>query len=436
MKTIWFIIYNLLFLPLFWLGARIFSLLNNKVRIAFRGRKDLFRFLESKMASLDPEKKNIVIHCSSLGEFEQAKPIIDELDKTLKYNFIVSFFSPSGFNHSKLDTVLNSKAIKTYLPFDSAPNVLRFLNKVKPEAVIFIKYDLWLNLLNALTERGIPKILINGTIRPKSFKWRFLPIRSYKKAIYNMFNYIFVADEANKRNFEKVLNPGVSIMVSGDTKYERIGKAREMASRKTVLADNIICDKNVFVIGSSWKNDDEVLLPVLNKINSNGVIQSNPLLTVIVPHEPTEDNLEEIEHNIRVNFPHLNIIRYSNLNRYKGENTILVDKVGILMALYRYADFAYVGGGFQTGLHNVLEPAGYRIPVIFAGEKLSSDAEILVEKGGGIKIHDDKSLYKILLILLTNKQERTSKGEKSYSVFDGRVQASQKIAELVNKVVN
>jgi 3-deoxy-D-manno-octulosonic-acid transferase len=155
-----------------------------------------------------------------------------------------------------------------------------------------------------------------------------------------------------------------------------------------------------------------------------------------VPHEPTEDTLEEIEHNIRVNYPHLNIIRYSNLNRYKGENTIVVDKVGILMALYRYADFAYVGGGFQSGLHNVLEPAGYKIPVMFGGEKISSDAEILLEKGGGIKISDDRSLYKNLLILLTNKQERAAKGEKSYSVFEGRTEASKQIADLVKKVVN
>src|SRR5437870_10721765 len=126
MKTFWFIIYNLLFLPVFYAAARLISLVNHKVRSAFKGRKDLFKFLESKVSSLDPGKKNILIHCSSLGEFEQAKPIIDELDKTLKYNFIVSFFSPSGFNHSKLDTVLNSKAIKTYLPFDSKSNVIRF----------------------------------------------------------------------------------------------------------------------------------------------------------------------------------------------------------------------------------------------------------------------------------------------------------------------
>jgi 3-deoxy-D-manno-octulosonic-acid transferase len=431
----WQIIYNLLFLPVFWLSARVFSVFNQKIRSAFKGRKELFRFLESKVSSLDKDKKNILIHCSSLGEFEQAKPIIDELDKALKYNFIISFFSPSGFNHSRLDTVLNSKAIKTYLPFDTKSNVKRFLDRINPAAVVFVKYDLWLNFLTSLEARNIPRILINGTYNKTDFKWRFFISRSYKKMLYNLFNYIFVADEINKENFESILDKKVQIEMSGDTKYERIGKARELASKKEVLKDNITGGKNVFVIGSSWDKDDEILLPVLDKIYSNGIIEENPLLSVIVPHEPTEDTLEAIEHNIRVNFQHMNIIRYSNLNRYKGENTILVDKVGILMSLYNYADFAYVGGGFQYGLHNVLEPAGYKIPVMFGGEKISADAKTLETKGGGIPINDEKSLYKNLLILLKNKESRKLTGEKSFSVFDGKTKASQKISELINSIV-
>ncbi len=435
MKSIWQIFYNLLFLPVFWFGAKAFSLVNQKVRSAFRGRKELFRYLESKVSSLDKDKKNILIHCSSLGEFEQAKPIIDELDKALKYNFIVSFFSPSGFNHSRLDTVLNSKAIKTYLPFDTKANVKRFLDRIDPAAVVFVKYDLWLNLLASLKARNIPKILINGVYNKSDFKWRFFVTRSYKKMLYNLFDYIFVADNKNKTNFESILDSSVKIAKSGDTKYERIGKARELASKKEVLKGNIVHGRNVFVIGSSWDRDDEILLPVLNKINSNGIVAENPLLTVLVPHEPTEDTLEAIEHNIRVNFQHLNIIRYSNLNRYKGENTILVDKVGILMSLYNYADFAYVGGGFQYGLHNVLEPAGYKIPVMFGSEKTSADAKTLTEMGGGIPISDERALYRNLLLLLKNKSGRAEIGEKSFSVFDGKTKASQKIADLINSII-
>lgn len=435
MKSLWLIIYNILFLPLFWISAKFIALFNQKVRSAFKGRKELFNFLESKVSSLDKNKKNILIHCSSLGEFEQAKPLIDELDKSLRYNFIVSFFSPSGFNHSKLDTVLNSKAIKTYLPFDTKGNAEKFLNKTKPDIVIFVKYDLWLNFLTSLKARNIPIVLINGTYIKKEFKSRFFISRSYRKMLYGLFNYIFVADEQNKINFESFLSKEIIIETSGDTKYERIGKAKEIASKKDVLKTPIVLNKNIFVIGSSWEKDDELLLPVLDKINSNGIIKENPLLSVLVPHEPTEDKLEAIEHNIRVNYPHLNIIRYSNLNKYNGENTILVDKVGILMSLYKYADFAYVGGGFQNGLHNVLEPAGYKIPVMFGSEKISSDAEIMISKGGGIAINDEKVLYRNLLTMLKNKTERKVIGEKSFSVFDGRTKASKQISELINRVV-
>jgi 3-deoxy-D-manno-octulosonic-acid transferase len=435
MNSIWLFIYNVFFLPPFWVGAKSFSAFNTKIKTAFRGRKELFKFLESKVASLDSTKRNILIHCSSLGEFEQAKPIIDELDKTLKYNFVISFFSPSGFNHSRLDTVLNSKAIKTYLPFDTRPKIRRFIEKINPAAVIFVKYDLWLNFLKELQIAGVPRILINGSYNKKRFKWRFFLTRAYRKYIYSFFDYIFVASDKHRLNFEALLPKHVKVLVSGDTKYERIAKAREVASVSNPLGDGIISGRNVFVIGSSWDKDNELLLPVLNKINSNGVIQEHPLLSVIVPHEPTEDTLEEIEHNIRVNFPYLSIIRYSDLNRYSGENTILVDKVGILMALYKYADFAYVGGGFQSGLHNVLEPAGYSIPVMFGNEKLSSDAEILLGTGGGFSIHDDRSLYKNLLIFLKNDEERKKAGANSFRVFEGRTKASQKIAEVINKIV-
>lgn len=435
MKAFWLLVYNFYFLPIFWLSAKVFSILNHKIKAGFRGRKDLFKFLESKIASLDKDKKNILIHCSSLGEFEQAKPIIDELDKSLKYNFIISFFSPSGFNHSKLDTVLNSKAIKTYLPFDSKSNMNRFLDKVNPAAVIFVKYDLWLNFLTALAVRNIPRILINGTYNKSDFKWKFFLTKAYRRMLYMLFNYIFVADENNKLNFDLLLERKVEVQVSGDTKFERIAKAREIAGKKDVLKNEIVKGRNVFVIGSSWQKDDELLLPVLNKINSNGVIKDHPLLSIIVPHEPTEDTLEEIEHNIRVNFPYLNIIRFSNLNKYKGENTILVDKVGILMALYKYASFAYVGGGLQAGLHNVLEPAGYSIPVMFGDEKISADAEMLIGTGGGISVHDDKSLYKNLLLLLKNGDDRKAIGERSYAVFEGRTKGSKIISDVINRVV-
>lgn len=435
MKYFWSIVYNSLFLPFFWLGAKLLSLFNNKLKAGFKGRKELYKLLESKVRVLDPNRKNILIHCSSLGEFEQAKPIIDELDKAGKFNFIVSFFSPSGFNHSKVDSNLNSKIVKTYLPFDTPNNMRKFLDLVKPSSVIFIKYDLWLNLLRELNTRNIYTLVVNSAFDTRRFKWRFKPSLLYKKNIYRMVDVIGVTDDEDRQRFEGLMNGDSEVLVFGDTKYERIKKAREISSEKELINGDILTRKNVFVVGSSWDKDEDIIFPVLDKIGSNGLSEELNLVTIVAPHEPTEDNLEHIEYDLHVKYPNIKSIRYSELNHYDDENMILIDNIGMLMGLYKYANVAYVGGGFQTGMHNVLEPAGYGIPVLFGDEKLSEDAEHLMKSGGGIAVEDTKDLFKNLINLLRKKDVRTNVGSKSLSVFDSRNEASKKIAELINKKV-
>lgn len=435
MKHFWSILYNLLFLPAFWLAARFFALFNAKLKSSFRGRKDLFKHLETKVKTLDPSKKNILIHCASLGEFEQAKPIIDELDKTGNYNFIVSFFSPSGFNHSKLDSAIKSKIIKTYLPFDTPPLITNFLDIVKPKICVFIKYDLWHNLVRELKKRGIFSVVVNSAFDVRRFKWRFPLILSYKKSIYEMIDVVGVTEEEDKGHFCKLLDDCSGVMVFGDTKYERISKAREVSREKVYINGNILTDKTVFVVGSSWDKDEDVIFPVLEKISTNGLSKEHPLVTIVAPHEPTEDTLENIEYDLHTKYSHLRPIRYSELSKYNGENLIIIDCIGILMGLYKYADVAYVGGGFRTGMHNVLEPAGYGIPVLFGNEKLSEDAEHLMKNGGGIAVDDSRELYKSLLNLLKKEDIRSDIGKKSLSVFDSKNEASKKIAAVINNKV-
>lgn len=433
MKYIWLIVYNFVFLPVFWTVTRILSVFNRKIRTGYRERKNLFLSLEVNLRSFKPDKKNILIHCSSLGEFEQAKPIIEQLDKTGNYNFVVSFFSPSGYKHSKLDANLRSEIIKTYLPFDWKHRTSRFIDMIKPDAAVFIKYDLWFNFLYELNNKNIFKILANASYDPRSLKWKLFPSRSYKKALYNFFNVVAATDIEDVSFFRKILSGDVKIRSFGDTKFERVNKAREIAKTKTPINGDILTNKNVFVVGSSWREDDEILLPVLERICSNGNGINKPLITIIAPHEPTEDNIESIERDIKENYPHLKIIRYSELDKYNKENVILIDCVGILSTLYKYADVAYVGGGLQTGLHNVLEPAAYGIPVLFGDEKLSEDAELLASTGGGIPIHNYKVLYKNLVHLLQEEGARIEIGTKSYSVFEKKNETSLKFAALINK---
>jgi 3-deoxy-D-manno-octulosonic-acid transferase len=435
MKYFWSTLYNLIFLPVFWLGAKLLSLFNAKYKSSFKGRKDLFKHLETKVKSLNPAKQNILIHCSSLGEFEQAKPVIDELDKTDKYNFIISFFSPSGFNHSKLDSAIKSKIIKTYLPFDTSKNVSEFLDIIKPVGAVFIKYDLWLNLVVELKERGIFTMVVNSAFDIRKFKWRFPVTLAYKKSIYEMIDVIGVTEDDDRQRFCRLLDDCLQVIIFGDTKYERISRAREVSSDKIYLNGNVLTDKNVFVVGSSWDKDEDVIFPVLEKISSNGLSKEMPLVTIVAPHEPTEDTLENIEYDLHTKYPNISSIRYSDISKYDGENMIIIDCIGILMGLYKYADVAYVGGGFQTGMHNVLEPAGYGIPVLFGNEKLSEDAEHLIKNGGGIAVEDSKELYKNLLNLLKKNEVRLDVGKKSLSVFDSKNDASKKIAHVINNKI-
>lgn len=434
MKEFWFITYNFLFLPIFWAVTRLLSLFNKKIREGYKQRKHLFLELKEKSGELDSTKKNILIHCSSLGEFEQAKPILDQLDKMNKYNFIISFFSPSGFNYSKLDSTLQSKILKTYLPFDWFHNSNKFIDIIKPDTVIFIKYDLWFNLLYILRLKSAFTMLVNASRNVSSFKWKFFPTRSYLKTVYRFLDVISCVNEDDKSKYKALLNGTVDIENFGDTKYERIYKAKEISMTKSLLNNDILADKNVFVIGSSQDRDNEILFPVLDKISSHSNGFQNNLISILAPHEPTEDNLEQIEDCIQKNYPHLKTIRYSSLKNFKNENIILIDCIGILMTMYKYADVAYVGGGLHSGLHNVLEPAGYGIPVLFGGEKISDDAKLLINKGGGLLVNNIKSLYKRLTKLLNKEEEREKIGLKSFSVFETKYEASNKIASLINNV--
>jgi len=348
----------------------------------------------------------MLIHCSSLGEFEQAKPIIEELDRTLAYNFVVSFFSPSGYNHSVLDAGLQSEIVKTYLPLDIYGRITKFIDIINPDTAVFIKYDLWFNLLFALNKKKIFKLLANATYDERSLKWRFFLSKLYRKTIYGFFNFIATTEKEDLDSFRKLLPGEVKIEMFGDTKFERVNKAKELAKTKTPINGDIVTNKNVLVVGSSWDEDDEILFPVIEKISSSGNGISAPLITIIAPHEPTSENIEHIEEEIKENYPHIKSIRYSNLNKYNKENVIIIDCIGLLSTLYKYADVAYVGGGLQTGLHNVLEPAAYGIPVIFGNEKISEDAELLIKTGGGIPVNNHKVLYRNLVGLLQEKNTK------------------------------
>jgi len=423
MLKFWFVIYNVILLPLLWLAFRGFSIFNSKARAGFRGRRHIPG--EIKNWKFNPDSKRVIIHSSSLGEFQQSIPLIDELVKR-NYSVVSTFFSPSGFNNSKLPY---PSVKKSYLPFDSIPRVTVFLDTIKPDLIILMRYDLWFNFLYAAKKRNIRLIIANARFNEKDVFWKLPVIRSFKKTMYGMIDKMFTIDEADQQNYTEIMEEfGTEIIKTGDSKFERVYEASKTFNIQEVLDKKIYENKKVFIMGSSWKEDEEIILPVIDRISE----YEPELLTILVPHEPKETKIKLIERNTEEKYLNLKSIRYSDIGNYNGENFIIIDCIGKLASLYSIGYVAYVGGGFKSGLHNVLEPAIFNLPVLFSNEVKNSDEdEILLKNGCGILVQNRNGFYRDFRRLLSDRAWRDETGSKCRLVFESTLGTSQKIIQNI-----
>ena len=404
---------------------KISSFFSSKIRRGIRGRKRIFEDLIINAASLDKTKQLIWFHSSSLGEFEQAKPIIKELKNTRDFNILVTFFSPSGYENSLRYPYAD---LVSYIPLDSKSNAKRFIQIVKPNLVVLMRYDIWPNHIWAIKETGIPAILIDATMKKNSA--RHLPIiKNFHKYLFNDLSKILTVSKIDNERFKVFVKDKEKIKVVGDTRFDRVYEKSITSRGRNLINEELFKDKTVFVAGSTWEEDQEIIIPVFKKLckyNEN-------LLMIIAPHEPSILNLDKIEHDFA---KELATIRFSYLNNFNGENVIIVDSIGILLALYTYADFAYVGGSFKQGIHNVLEAAVYGVPVVF-GPKIdnSQEAQKLVEIGGGIVVRNKQNAYRAISNLITNQKKREERGKISYDYVQQNLGASKLILNEINNIV-
>lgn len=426
MVKFWNAVYNILLVPAIWIFFAVYGIFNSKVRNGFKGRRDLFNKLNESLSAFAKKKKMVLIHCSSLGEYQQAIPLVSELSPD--YSIVLSFFSPSGFNNAKS---LPKNCIKTYLPFDSKFKVSKFLNILQPEFIIFMRYDLWFNLMYEAKSNGIPMYIANARYDKKDFTWTLPVISSFKKELYSMLTGLFTIDKKDQIEYSKVLSEkSTEVYLVGDSKFERV---KQSVGHREVIPgfENIVTpNKKVLVIGSSWKEDENILMPVIDRL-----FRYEPdLFVILVPHEPKEKKIDIIMKNLSAEFSNIHPIRYSLIGNYKNENLLIVDRIGMLMKLYSIAYVSYVGGGLKSGLHNILEPAIYNMPIIFGNKVKNSDEdEILIRAGCGFVVEGKRSLYRLLRKILSDKTYRDEVGEKCKSVFDG----SEGIAKrIVNKITS
>ncbi len=357
-----------------------------------------------------------------MGEFEQAKPIIAEIKRRAPATqVIVTFFSPSGYENS---LKYGLASIIAYIPFDSRANAERFVATVRPDAAIMVRYDVWPNHLWALRRHGVPVFIANATLRPSTV--RDLPLlRQFHRAMYNALDGILTVSEADRSVFATYGLDHPMLAVMGDTRYDQVWRRSAEAKTRHLLPPAITQGRKVLILGSSWTADEEVLMPACETLRA----EHPELLIILVPHEPTLGNLERIESGLPAS---LSVIRFSNLNDYAGESVILVDSVGILMPLYRYAHVAFVGGAFGAGIHNVLEPAAYGLPVLMGPRHQNSQEAVrLQQEGGAFSGATTEELLAHLRRLFGDEKARQAAGDVALALVRSNVGATDRFVATV-----
>jgi 3-deoxy-D-manno-octulosonic-acid transferase len=425
MKNFWQIVYNIIVIPILYLSVQLAGVFKSKVKIGIKGRKRIFEELILNATSLDKSKKLIWVHSSSLGEFEQAKPIVEELKKDKNINVLVTFFSPSGYENSRKYPYAD---LVSYIPFDTSSKAERFITIARPDLAVIMRYDIWPNHIWSMRKYNIPVLLVDATMKTNSGR-KFPLVKNFHKVLFNDISRILTVSLDDKDGFKEFGCNDEKISAVGDTRFDRVYQRSLKAKERNLLKENIYSGKKVLVAGSTWSMDEEVILPAFIKLAK----YDKDVLLIIAPHEPTITNLEKIENEFS---GHLPVIRFSHLNNYNNEKVIIVDSIGILLTLYTYADAAFVGGGFKQNIHNVLEAAVYGVPVFF-GPKIdnSQEAKELLKRGGGILLKNKRDAYRQFRTIFSNDELRKSKGRISYNYVNENLGATERIISEIYKII-
>ena len=406
-------IYNI-FLLLYRAGIGVASLWNNKAKLWIEGRKNIFGRLGTELRT--PNSKLIWFHCSSLGEFEQGRPVMENLRKqTPNSRFLLTFFSPSGFEIRKdykgADWVF-------YLPLDSKANAKRFFDIVNPSLVVFVKYDYWYYYLTECKKRDIPLLLVSGIFRHDQlfFKW----YGNLHRKMLNCFTHFFVQD---KESFDLLKTININnTTVAGDTRFDRVSEIAE--NFKPIEEIEKFCGSSqVLVAGSTWPDDEKVI---------KDAIASLPDLKIIIaPHEVHKEHIDQLRSIFPDPVLHSQLLTQNSTPT--NSNTLIIDNIGMLSRLYHYATITFIGGGFNKGIHNTLEAAVYGKPVLFGPNyKKFKEAIGLIETGGGVCVNSSTELTSQLKRLLTNKDILESNSKNSFEFVKQNKGATENILHYIN----
>lgn len=394
--------------------VKIIANFNPKIKLFVQGRKNIYNTLSKNISAKDDV---IWVHTASLGEYEQGLPVIEKLKKNYPtYKFVVTFFSPSGYEVKKDDNIANAIV---YIPLDTLKNAKKFIKAVNPKLAIFVKYEIWPNHLKILKEKQIPTLLVSAYFKKEQsfFKW----YGGFMRKSLTAFTHFFVQD-SNSKNLLKSIGYN-NCTVSGDTRFDRVSKILEQ-NNKLDFMTNFTQNKTCVIAGSTWPNGQLFLSTYINNTTLNNV------KFVIAPHNIIDSQIQELKSSI-----HKKVVLFSEINNrdISDFDVLIIDTIGILTKVYSYAHIAYVGGGFtKGGLHNTLEPAVFGVPIligpIYKGFK---EAEDLVQLKGVLPAANQNEFTSVLDLLLSKKEHYNTTAEINKNYVAQNIGATEKIAAYV-----
>ena len=419
--------YNLV-IYMYLLGVAIYSCFNEKVRKMWRGEREAFKILREKV---DPNAKYVWFHAASLGEFEQGRPLMEQLRKDHpEYKILLTFFSPSGYEVRKN---YEGADIITYLPLDTITNARRFLRTVRPVMAFFIKYEFWYNYLHILKHRGVPVYSVSSIFRPEQvfFKWYG---RQYGRVL-NCFTHFFVQNEISKELLAKI---GITdTTVVGDTRFDRVLQIKEAAKQLPIVESFVKDAPQVFVAGSSWPPDEEIFIKYfLDKLSGKAERNEHKNWKLIIaPHVIGEDHLKQIEKLLEGR----KVIRYTEaekmvngqLSMVNDYEVLIINCFGLLSSIYHYGNVAYVGGGFGVGIHNLLEAAVWDVPVFFGPNNQKFQEAQGLKTSGGFEISSYEDFAAQMDRFAADDAYLQEQGQKAGHFVKGQSGATQKVLSAV-----
>lgn len=395
---------------------KILAFFNNKIKLGVDGRSKTFKILEGHLSKHD---KTFWFHCASLGEYEQGLPIFKQLRaENPHHKIVLTFFSPSGYEIRKNTEIAD---VVVYLPMDTKSNAKRFVKLVHPELTIFVKYEIWPNYLNELKKQGLRAILISAVFRKEQSYFKFYG--GMMRDALRTFEHIFVQDESSKRLLSS--NHFDNVTVAGDTRYDRVSD-QLLQDNALLFIEDFVDGKLCIVVGSSWPEDEAMFIAYINSFPSDSV------KFIIAPHNIKSNQMAHFANQLNKK----SVLFSEKDDKILSEfEVFIVDTIGLLSKIYSYADIAYVGGAMgNTGLHNILEPAVFGVPIIIGKNyKKFPEAFQMIANGGVLSIKNKEELQASLNRLLKNSEERIALGDLNSNFIASNKGAVFQIMSYIRK---